>query len=145
MYTYDRLIKKVLRAFDIGRSSMQTIEATEKAMKKVIATSNKQNGVKFYWREEQKLDLYSIYRVDVDNADKRTVDDICQQELKNAVCVTIQEKGALEKDDLIRETIRQMGYGRSGPALVDAVERGIKYARKTGEICLNEHKQFILA
>lgn len=143
--SHDRLIKKVLRAFDIGRSSVQTIEATEKAMKKVIATSNKQNGVKFYWREEQKPDLYSIYRVDVDNADKRTVDDICQQELKNAVCVTIQEKGALEKDDLIRETIRQMGYGRSGPALVDAVERGIKYARKTGEICLNEHKQFILA
>lgn len=140
--SYDRLLKKALRAFDISRSSAQTIEATEKALKKVNAKTNKQNGVKFYWKEEQKPDTYSHYRIDV--ADKRTMDDICQQELKNVVCRTLQEKGALSKDDLIRETIRQMGYARSGPALVEAVERGIKYARKTGEVEINEEKRFVL-
>lgn len=40
----------------------------------------------------------------------------------------------MSKNDLIKGTIRIMGCGRSGAALVDAVERGIKYGRKTGEI-----------
>ena len=50
----------------------------------------------------------------------------------------------MSKDDLIKGTIRTMGYGRSGAALVDAVERGIKYGRKTGEIILDESKRFVL-
>lgn len=33
-----------------------------------------------------------------------------------------------------------MGYARSGKALVDAVERGIKYGLKTGELVKNEDK-----
>ena len=36
---------------------------------------------------------------DVDSGDKRSADEICQQELKNAVCITLKEKGAQEKCD----------------------------------------------
>ena len=53
-------------------------------------------------------------------------------------------EGPLGKDDLIKEFIRTMGYGRSGAALVDAVDKGIKLGRKTGEIMLNERKRFEL-
>ena len=69
---------------------------------------------------------------------------ICLQELKNAVCVTLDTKGAATKDDLIRDTIRTMGFARSGNALVEAVERGLKYGRKTGEIVQLENKKFTL-
>lgn len=41
---------------------------------------------------------------------------------------------------LIKETIHTMGYTRSGKALVDAVERGIKYGLKTGELVKSENK-----
>ena len=44
------------------------------------------------------------------------------------------------KDTLIKETIRTMGYVRSRKALVDAVERGIKYGLKTGELVKNADK-----
>ena len=33
-----------------------------------------------------------------------------------------------------------MGYGRSGAALVAAVEKGLKYGRKSGEIIQNAEK-----
>lgn len=142
--SYDRLLKKTLRTFGIARSSAQTIEATEKALKKVTAKTNKQNGVKFYWREDQEFDNYAVYRNDTELIEKRSLDDVSQQELKNAVCFTLKEKGSLAKEELIKETIRSMGYGRSGVALVDAVERGIKYGRKTGEVGLDDEKRFIL-
>ncbi|MFT3985117.1 MAG: DUF4011 domain-containing protein [Lachnospiraceae bacterium] len=142
--SYDRLIKKTIRSFDIARSSPATIEATEKALKKISAKLNKQNGLKFYWRENQNPDTYYVYRNDTSCDDSRTMDDISQQELKNAVCKTILDKGAMEKDILIKETIHTMGFGRTGAALVDAVERGLKYGRKTGEIVQDDDKRFCL-
>lgn len=132
--TYDRLVKKVLRSFDIGRSSAQTLEATDKAMRKVVYRSNKQDGVKFYWRKDQDPDRYRIYRCDVNSEEKRSPDEICQQELKNAICVTLHKLGALDKESLVKETVRTMGYSRSGAALTVALERGLKFGKKTGEI-----------
>lgn len=141
---YDRLVKKTLRAFNIARSSAQTLEVTEKALKKISVRLNKQAGVKFCWRKDQDPDQYSIYRNDVNSKDKRSGDEICQQELKNAVCVTLMEQGALEKDSLLKAVIRTMGYARSSSALLAAVERGLKYGRKTGEITQDAEKRFVL-
>lgn len=138
--TQDRLIKKCLRSFDISRSSAATLEATEKALKKISAKSNKQSGIKFYWSNSQNPDNYNLYRNDSSNPDRRSPDELTQQELKNAVCLTIEEGAFLDKDTLIKETIRTMGYARSGKALVDAVERGIKYGLKTGELAKNADK-----
>lgn len=137
---YDRLVKKMLRSFDIGRSSAQTLEAAEKALKKTVSRTNKQAGVKFIWKKDQNPDVYRMYRLEQNSDDKRYPDEICQQEIKNAVCVTLGNKGALNKDMLIKETIRTMGYGRSGAALVAAVEKGLKYGRKSGEIIQNAEK-----
>lgn len=138
--TQDKLLKKCLRAFDINRSSAATQEATEKALKKINAKTNKQNGIKFYWSKNQNLDAYDLYRNDSGNLIRRLPDEITQQELKNAVCLTVANGESFEKDILIKETIRTMGYARSGKALVDAVERGIKYGLKTGELVKNEDK-----
>lgn len=141
---YDRLAKKTLRAFHIGRSSAQTLEAVEKAMKKTVSRIQKQDGVKFVWRKDQEPDAYRIYRRDVNSDDKRSWDELCRQELKNVVCATLAEKGALDKAALIKETIHTMGYSRSGAALTAAIERGLKFGRRTGEIAVNEEKQYIL-
>lgn len=138
--TQDRLLKKCLRAFDISRSSTATLEATEKALKKVNAKVNKQNGIKFYWSNNQNSDAYDLYRNDSGNSDRRSPDEITQQELKNAVCLTVTNGASFDKDALIKETIRTMGYARSGKTLVDAVERGIKYGLKTGELVKNADK-----
>ena len=138
--TQDRLLKKCLRTFGISRSSVATLEATERALKKVSAKANKQNGIKFYWSNSQNSDEYDLYRNDLGNSDRRSPDEITQQELKNAVCLTVANGSFFDKDVLIRETIRTMGYARSGKTLVDAVERGIKYGLKTGELVKNADK-----
>ena len=142
---YERLVKKTLRAFHISRSSSQTLEATEKALKKVSAKTKRQTGIKFYWTKNQNPDLYNVYRKDNNSSEKRSADEVCQQELKNAVCFTLQENGGLAREVLIKETIYTMGYSRSGAALTAAVERGIKYGCKTGEIVQDSEKKFTLA
>ena len=138
--THEKLIKKCLRAFGIGRSSAATLEVTEKAIKKTVLKSNKQNGTKFYWRLDQELEKYSIYRNDTNNMERRLPEEICQQEVKNAVCCTLAENVSMAKEDLVKETIRTMGYSRRGSALEEAVDRGIKYGLKTGELVRNGDK-----
>jgi len=80
----------------------------------------------------------------MNSGDKRSADEICQQELKNAVCIALKEKGAQDKESLMKSTIRTMGYARSSTALAAAAEKGLKYGRKTGEIVQDEEKRFLL-
>lgn len=138
--SFDRVVKKILRAYQIGRSSAGLIEAVDRLMKNLNVKTNKQNGIKFYWSPDQNPDTYVYYRVDAECDDKRAMNEISQQEMKNAVCITLQNSGAMDKDALVRETVRTMGYGRSGAAIVEAIERGIKYGKRTGEIVVNEDK-----
>lgn len=52
--------------------------------------------------------------------------------------------GAKDKESLIKSAIRTMGYARSSTALVAAVEKGLRYGKKTGEIVQDEEKRFLL-
>ena len=52
---------------------------------------------------------------------------------------------ALNKDSLLKATIRTMGYASSSTALLAAAERGLKYGRKTGEIVQDAEKRFMLS
>ena len=56
---------------------------------------------------------------------------------------SLRKRGALDKDSLIKSTIRIMGYARSSPALVAAAEKGLKYGKKTGEIQQDEEKRYL--
>ena len=132
--SYDTLVKKTLRAFNIARSSHKTLEATQKALKAANTKMNKQQGIKFYWRKDQDPSAYYSFREDKNTNTRRSANDICQQELKNAVCMTLLEKGRIKKEDLIKATIRTMRYARSSNVLTSAVERGLKYGQNTGEI-----------
>jgi len=132
--SYDTLVKKTLRAFNIARSSHKTLEATQKALKAANTKMNKQQGIKFYWRKDQDPSAYYSFREDKNTNTRRSANDICQQELKNAVCMTLLEKGRIKKEDLIKATIRTMGYARNSNVLTSAVERGLKYGQNTGEI-----------
>lgn len=46
----------------------------------------------------------------------------------------------MAKEDLVKETIRTMGYSRRGSALEEDVEIGIKSGLKTGELVRNGDK-----
>lgn len=142
---YDNLIRKTLRAFEIGRSSSYTLEAADKAFKKVAAKQYKQSKVRFVWRIDQIPEKYFVFRKDLEQMNKRTPDEICVQEFKNAVCITLREKGMMDKESLIKETIYMIGFARSGKALKEAVDKGIKYGLKTGEIVQNEELELELA
>lgn len=50
------------------------------------------------------------------------------------------ENVSMAKEDLVKETIRTMGYSRRGSALEEDVDIGIKSGLKTGELVRNGDK-----
>ena len=68
---YDSLIRKTLRAFGIGRASSYTLEAADKAFKKVTAKQYKQSKVRFVWRIDQIPEKYLVFRKDLEQMNKR--------------------------------------------------------------------------
>lgn len=61
----------------------------------------------------------------------RSGDEICPQELCNAIIYVLQMKEELGKDDLIKEMSSVLGYKRLSKNLEAALDAGVRYARSS--------------
>ena len=129
----EQLIRRVLKSFGLSRTN-PVIEATEKALKAVKVKNTKQNGVVYCWLREQEPSDYRTVRGGDVSRNSRYAAEICQQEMKNAICYVLQQNGTMDKVSLLKEASKLLGYQRMTEAISNAAETGLKYARKTGEI-----------
>ncbi len=129
----DRFLKKLLRSFGILKNSKQVIEFTEKILENLDFKIIEEGGVKFYWKDEQQLETFKIFRIENEN-DARTIDEIPRQELKNLVCHIIQLKNTDDREVILREAQNIMSYKKITPKFSKNIEMGIEYGKETGEI-----------
>ena len=122
----DVLIRKLRASFGVNKSAAVE-EATEKALKAIKMKTTKQKGVIFCWAPDQDPKEYRGLRVSKD----RSGDEICPQELCNAIIYVLQMKEELGKDDLIKEMSSVLGYKRLGKNLEAALDAGVRYARSS--------------
>ena len=136
----DVLIRKVMASFNVNKSNA-ALEAAEKAIKAAKVKTYKQKGFAFCWAADQDPKTY--YGLQVSN--ERSGDEICQQEIRNAVVYVLQGKGELAKDDLIKETSVVLGYKRLGKNLEAALASGVQFARSSSAIQVAPGGKFKLA
>ena len=136
----DVLMRKVFAAYGVSKSGA-TVEAFEKALKVAKVKNTKQKGVVFCWNEGQDPKTYSEIRV----TNERSGDEICQQEISNAICHILKEKGSMDKDELIKETSILFGYKRLGKNLEASLLVGLQYARTSGFVVPAGGNHFELA
>ncbi len=125
----ENLFRRIWTSFNIQKTTA-AIEATEKAMKAAKVKTSKQKGIVYCWAPGQDPKEYIGIRI----SNTRSGDEICQQEIKNAACYVLKNKGELSKDDLIKEVSLLFGYKRLGKNLETALAAGIQYARTSGDI-----------
>lgn len=123
------LIRRLMASFGVNRSAA-VLDATEKALKAVKIKSTRQKGMVVYWADDQDPKAYSGLRV----SNERSGEEICPQELRNAIVYTLRTKGELPKDALVKEASVVLGYKRLGKNLEAALIAGVQYARSTGAI-----------
>ncbi|MBO4548579.1 MAG: DUF3320 domain-containing protein, partial [Abditibacteriota bacterium] len=135
----DAVMRKVFWSFGVQKGAA-SLEVFEKAFRASGVRARKQKGITYCWREDQDPKTYASIRV----SNERPGEEICQQEIRNAVCYALKQKGVLERDDLIKEVSLIFGYKRLGEKLRDALATGVQWARSSGAIVSAGPNKFAL-
>ncbi len=80
-----------------------------------------------FWRPGQIPGEYNVYRVPKTDAEKRDAEDICPEEVANAIKQVAKEQISISKDELIRETAKMFGFARIGSNVEQAMVRGMNH------------------
>ncbi len=128
------LTKRVLSAWGIGRNGAKVENVIDIAIRANGFKSTVSNGAVFYWSDVQAPESYDIYRTPEPGRDKRAIDDICPEEIANAIRAVADMQLSLSRADLIRETAKLFGYTRAGGVVENAVTAGIATAQARGYI-----------
>ncbi len=128
------LIRRVVQSYGIARAGSRIQSHMDNILKKMSLNQTRQEDTLFYWRADQNPNAYSGYRVSGEEDSRRDVRDVPIQEIANAVCVVLYEQFSMEQEDLLRETAKKLGYTRLGGNVLAALNTGIGYAQKKGEI-----------
>lgn len=125
------LCVEVFNTFGVNKSAA-TMEAFEKALKAAKIKSTKQKGSVFCWAPEQDPKSYTGIRV----TNERLSGELCQQEIRNAICYVLKKNGDMNRDALIKEVSLVFGYKRLGKNLEAVLLLGLQFAKSNGDITI---------
>lgn len=129
------LCKRVLNSFAITRMGTRLATHMDFLLERSQLTTTREE-IPFYWNETQDPRLYNTYRP---NSEREAL-DIAPEEVAVAVCHILEEQGALQEEDLLREVAHQFNYTRMGDNVTFSMSRGVAYAVKSGRALKNENK-----
>ncbi len=125
------VMKKVLGAWGITRIGSRTERLFEEAAARADLRISESNGTQFFWRTDQNPAEYADCRIP-DGTEKRSMEDICAEEIANGVMCVLRTQISASRADLIRETAKLFGFSRSGGVIETAVNAGISCAASRG-------------
>ena len=128
----DRLIRLLVASFGVTKSSI-TVDATEKALKAVKAKNTKLQGNVFCWANGQDPTTYRLVRAN----SARLSDELPPHEIRNAICLLLQQKGSMSRDSLFFDASRLFGYKKLGKNLQATLASGLAYAKKNGDVLMD--------
>lgn len=127
------LVKRILDSWRIARVGTKVETIINDLIETMHVKKTVSSEQKFYWKEDQEPDTYIFYREPC-KQEKRTMDDICEQEVANAICQIMENQCSLSEEDLIREVSKLFGYLRIGAVIEKSIKAGIQCAFSRGLI-----------
>lgn len=126
--------KKILAAWGISRSGSRVSQVFEDALQLTDIRRTRSNQKEFFWKKEQDPVAYSSCRIPGSD-EKRSLEDICAEELCEGVLTILRTQIAMQRSDLIRETAKLFGFNRTGGVIETSVSAGIACAVQRGLVC----------
>ena len=133
----NRLIKTVVQSFGIARPTGRIQAHMETILSAMALPTTTQNDQLFYWLPDQGPEVYSGFRCN--GEDRRDIREVAVQELANALRHVLSEQLSMSREDLLRQTVKLLGYARLGGNVTTALEQALTYARSRGDIQMDEN------
>ncbi|MEO6833226.1 MAG: DUF3320 domain-containing protein, partial [Chitinophagaceae bacterium] len=128
------LYSRVLNAWGIGRAGGRIARHLDGLVVELNIRQSRQREQIFLWKETQHSNLYELFRIAGNEAEKRAAEDLPPEEIANGSRHILKQQLSLPKEDLVRECARLFGYARLGIKVEAAMHRGIEEALERGVI-----------
>ncbi|MBD3920951.1 DUF3320 domain-containing protein [Paenibacillus sp. PR3] len=126
------LVKRVLQSWGVTRTSSRVERLVDELMRDLELQTTTFEETLFYWPPELDPKRYEHFRVAEDEQERRSAEDLPPDEVANALKELLFNQGSLPVEDITRETVKLLGYSRSGSALERAVQAGLQVAISRG-------------
>ncbi len=127
-----QLIRRVLHAWGVGRSGARIERHFDQVLHTMKLRTTIWDTLIFYWPQEADPAAYDVFRVPEGDQERRNAEDLPPEEIANAIREVLYSQISLPLEDLIRETVKMLGYSRTGSALDKAVRNGLRAAELRG-------------
>jgi hypothetical protein len=101
-----------------------------------LPTTQQDNQV-FYWLPDQGPEVYTGFRCN--GEERRDIREVAVQELANALRHVLSEQLSMSREDLLRQTVKLLGYTRLGGNVTIALEQALAYAQEKGIVETDEN------
>jgi len=126
------LFRKVLRLWNTTRAGAKMNGYLTEMVENIPSISQNETHQIFYWSELIKPDHLQNYR---DNSlEKRSIDDISQEEIQLAILEIMEQNLSLDKNDLIRITSKTFGFMKVGNQIDQIINAAIEKLINTGKV-----------
>jgi hypothetical protein len=126
------LSRRVLQAWGITRSGARIERHLDSLLASISVKKTSWDGVEYFWPNGTEPSEYDVFRVSEGEQERRNAEDLPPEEVANAVKEVLFHQISLPIEDLIRETVKWLGYARTGAALDKAVRNGLTEAIRRG-------------
>ena len=118
-------IKRLAAANGISRRGGRVMAAGTTVVRSAIDAGLAEQRGEFLWRPGQDLETVRIPDP-AEPATRRSIEDIAPEELEATVARLREASGALDKQALVGQAARVLGFSRTGPAIQDALEKFVE-------------------
>ena len=139
------LMRKVLNAWGISRGGARVERIFSSAVDKIEKKTTNDEDRVFFWKEDQIPEAYSIYRVEDEEGNKRTMEDVPSEEILNAIFEVLKEQISLSEIDLVRETAKKFAFSRLGNVIESSVRCAIGIGINKGVLSRLDNENIILS
>lgn len=136
------LCRRILDSWSISRLGSR-IDSYFNTLFKQIGLKFTDGERRFYWKENQIPDSYTIYRVSELESQRRDAIDISPEEVSNAIREILENMISLNKTDLVKEAAKIFGFNRIGGNVETSMNQGIIKAVNRGFALIEGERVFL--
>lgn len=136
------LSKRVLQAWGLARSGVRIERHFDTMFAVMKVKKTKWDGVVYFWPKQLDPTHYDVFRVAEREQDRRNAEDLPPEEIANAVKEILFNQISLPQEDLIKETVKLLGYARTGAALEKSVKNGISEVLRRGRAVMEQERVY---
>ncbi len=138
------LVKRVLKAWGITRMGARLDRRITESMSNLKVHTTEWDAMIYCWPIEIDVKKYDMFRLSMDDTQRRTAEELPPEEVANAIRYVLRSQISLTLEDLIKQSIKVLGYARTGAALEKTMMNGLTSAVERQYAMVDEQGRVVI-